>query len=191
MAKTYSELLVVIAQRDLAIAKLKAKIERDSREFHETYMTTLDSHTRDLASISYETRESLREKENQIEYWQGEVVKARRERDELYKRDDNWREELKLANDRIARLKGENNELRLQIKKLTPEKEFIELLDFEDSPETPYGTRESLTGETPDLIIDGRGYTSLGWCEDSPETLEDSPLTGEDSPETPKGWDSI
>lgn len=138
MAKTYSELLVVIAQRDLALAKLKLQIERDSREFHETYMASLESHKRDLASIDIEWRETLKHSQEQIEYWQGEVVKARRERDELYKRDDNWREELKLANDRIARLKGENNELRLKVKKLTPETlerdPLLSLLD--DTPET-------------------------------------------------------
>ncbi len=97
MEKTYSQLLVIIARRDLELARIREKIERENREYNEVYREALEAHKRVLQTVATEYQNSLAELSEKVEYWMESTATARKERDKLYGEVAQWQEEYKTA----------------------------------------------------------------------------------------------
>jgi len=106
MEKTYSQLLVIIARKDLELARIREKIERENREYNEVYREALEAHKRDLQTVATEYQNSLAELSEKVAYWQGNTETARKERDKLYGVVAQWQDEYKT----IGRIKDKTRD---------------------------------------------------------------------------------
>lgn len=173
MEKTYSQLLVVIARKDLELARIREKIERENREYNEVYREALESHKRDLETVATEYQNSLAELSGQVTYWQDSTATARKERDKLYGEVSLWQQEYRTIrqcnqekSETIDRLRVERDNLATEKLGLQAQLDNLrESYKVLQSDFKIYVARESTPETSPETSP-----------EPSPESIEQCPM---------------